>query len=291
MKISLGLLAGLAITFSLGCGKSDAEKFADSYCGEFAKCCAQAGLPSNGSVCRLLMSGGSYNSQAGNACLAEMKSQVAAGTFCTSQGSPSACDNVSGDGSGSKKPGETCNIDSNCAPSSDGKVACASVYVNTAFINKCQVQVAGKVGDACDGTRDGDSILPYSSIDATDVAPRIVLCNTSDGIQCKSGTCTALAAVGASCGYTLDCLRSAFCNPSTDKCVVRVAAGNACPSGDDDECMDGNYCASGTNQCAAKGAIGAACTTANMCQSSNCPTNKCESNGLDNLGLALLCGS
>ena len=289
MKTSLGLLAGLAVTISFACGKSDAEKFADSYCGEFAKCCAQAGLPSDGSVCRLLMSGGSYNSQAGNACLAEMKSQVAAGTFCTSQGSSSACDNVSGSGSGSKKPGETCNVDGDCASSSDGKVACASVYVNTTFINKCQVQVAGKVGDACAGTQDGDVFLS-SSVDATDVAPRIVVCNTSDGIQCKSGTCAALAVTGASCGSTLDCVRSAFCNPAGN-CAVRVAAGSACASGDDDECTDGNYCASGTKMCTAKGANGAACTKANMCQSSNCPSNTCQSNGLDNLGLTLLCGS
>jgi hypothetical protein len=163
--------------------------------------------------------------------------------------------------------------------------------VNNTFINKCQVQVPGKLGDTCDGTRDGDSFLSYSSIDATDVAPRIVVCNTSDGIQCKSGTCTALAAVDAQCGSTLDCVRSAFCNSGTGKCAVRVAAGSACASGDDDECTDGNYCASGTKVCTAKGANGAACTTANMCQSSNCPSITCQSNGLDTFGLTLLCGS
>jgi hypothetical protein len=37
MKASLGLLAGFAVAFSLGCGKSDAEKFVDSFCGEVAR--------------------------------------------------------------------------------------------------------------------------------------------------------------------------------------------------------------------------------------------------------------
>ncbi len=289
MKPSFPVLVGLAALFSPGCGKSGAEKFADSFCAEIAKCCGQAGLPSNGNMCHLMMSGGSYNSQAGDACLAEMKSEVAGGTFCTNLGSP-ACDSVSGS-VGSKKPGDVCVADSDCAPSSDGKVACASVYVNSAFIQKCQVQVPGKVGDACDGTQDGNLFLSSSSTDATDVAPRIVVCNTSDGVQCKSNTCTALAVVGASCGYTPDCVRSAFCDPGADKCAAKVAAGNPCPSGDDEQCLDGNYCAAGTNQCAAKGENGAACTTANMCLSSNCPSDTCQSNGLDTLVLALICGS
>jgi hypothetical protein len=164
------------------------------------------------------------------------------------------------------------------------------LYVNSAFIHKCQVQVQGKVGDTpCAGTKDGDFFL--SSGGETDIAPSAIVCNTADGVECTSSTCTALAAVGATCVSTPDCVRSAFCNASTHKCAVRVAAGSACASGDDDECLDGNYCASGTKVCMAKGANGAACMTANMCQSSNCPTVTCESNGLDNLGLSLLCGS
>ena len=290
MKYSMGVLASLTALLSLGCGKSDSEKFADSFCGEVVKCCAQASLPSNGNLCHLVMSSGSYNSQAGNACLAEMKSEVAAGTFCTTLGSP-ACDSVSGGGSsGSKKPGETCNVDGDCAPSSDGKVACASLYVNSAFIHECQVQVPGKVADTpCAGTQDGDTFL--WATDVTEIAPRAIVCNTADGVQCKSGVCAALAAVGASCGSTFECVRSAFCDSGTGKCSLRVVVGNACPSGDDDQCLDGNYCASGTNQCTARGANGAACKTANMCQSSNCPTNTCESNGLDTFGLQLICGS
>jgi hypothetical protein len=58
----------------------------------------------------------------------------------------------------------------------------------------------------------------------------------------------------------------------------------------DSENFADSFCASGTKQCMAKGANGAACTTTNMCQSSNCPSGTCESNGLDTFGLQLLCG-
>jgi hypothetical protein len=176
MKYSLRLLAGLAVTFSLGCGKSDAEKFADSYCAEIAKCCGQAGLPADGKVCHqwaaFAEAGGSYNASAGNACLAEIKTEVSAGTFCADQSSsgPSQCDSVYGTSSnGSKKPGETCDFDSDCASSSLGAVACASLYVNGAFIDKCQVRIPGKAGDACIGTQDGLAFASYQTSDATDV--------------------------------------------------------------------------------------------------------------------------
>jgi hypothetical protein len=289
MKSLRGLVASLTVVLALGCGKSDTEKFADSYCAEIAKCCAQASLRSDGQMCHLLMSGGSYNSQAGDACLAEMRTEVAAGTFCTNQATSSACDSVFGSVGGNKKPGDTCNSDDDCASSSSGKVVCASLYAGTAFIHKCQIQVQGKVGDSpCAGTQDGDFFVTSDA--ATDIAPSAIVCNTADGVQCISGTCSALAAVGATCSYTPDCVRSGFCDPGKNQCIAKVAAGSACPSGDDNACLDGNYCVSGTKVCAAKGANGAACTAVNMCLSSNCPTVTCESNGLDTLGLALICG-
>jgi hypothetical protein len=298
MKASLGLLASLTVVLSLGCGKSDPEKFADSYCAEVAKCCGRANLPADGKACHDLMTfasmGGSYDAKAGDACLAEMRSEVAAGTFCASLVSttPTACDSVYGTAStGSKKPGETCEFDFDCAPSSNGNVVCASLYVGSAFIYKCQVQVQGKVGDTpCAGTKNGNFFLSSGS-DATDIAPSAIVCSTADGVECTSGTCTALTALGATCSGTSDCVRSAFCDPTKHQCIPKVTAGAACPSGDDDECLDGNYCAPGTKVCMAKGANGAACTTTSMCLSSNCPSGTCESNGLDTFGLALICGT
>jgi len=55
MKSFLGFFMGLSIVLSLGCSKSDTDKFADSYCAEVAKCCSQAALPGDGKACHALM--------------------------------------------------------------------------------------------------------------------------------------------------------------------------------------------------------------------------------------------
>jgi hypothetical protein len=141
------------------------------------------------------------------------------------------------------------------------------------------------------GTQDGAQFASYASSDATDLAPQGYVCDIADGIQCKSGTCVALIAVGATCSSTSDCVRSAYCDYTKGSCTPHVATGSTCKGSDSSECIDGDYCDSTTKLCAAKGANGAACTTANMCQSSNCPSGTCQSNGLDTFGLTLLCGS
>ena len=299
MKSSLCLLAGFTATLSLGCGKSDSEKFADSYCAEIAKCCGQAGLPADGKMCHqwsaFAEAGGSYNASAGNACLAEIKVEVSAGTFCAGQNSsgPSQCDSVYGTSgsSGSKKPGETCDFDDDCAKSSLGDVACANLYVNGAFIDKCQVRIPGKAGDACIGTQDSLAFASYQTNDTTDVPAQGYVCNTSDALQCKSGTCVALLSAGDKCSSTSDCVRATYCDYSKGQCTTRVATGSTCKGSDSSECIEGDYCDSTTKLCAAKKANGGTCTSMEMCQSSNCPSGTCQSNGLDTMGLGLLCGS
>jgi hypothetical protein len=84
--MKLASLLPYLLLLAAACGKSDAENFADSYCAEVAKCCTQAGVSGNGQVCHMLFSGGSYNATAGQACLDEMKADVAAGTFCSNSG-------------------------------------------------------------------------------------------------------------------------------------------------------------------------------------------------------------
>jgi len=268
--------------------KSDAEKFADSYCGEVVKCCAQAGMSSNGAFCHLGMSGGGFDKQAADACLAEVKSEVAAGTFCGSLSSPSVCNSVFSTPVGNKQPGETCQADSDCAPSSDGQVACAGLYVDTGWIYKCQVRMPGKAGDACVGTQNGTVFQSVSTTPATDIPPRGYVCNVADGLQCKSGTCVVLAEVGGSCTYSSDCVPTAFCD-TTSKCAAAVAAGGACTGNDSAECVAGYYCpTTGTKQCTAQLANGAPCTDDSMCQSGNC-SSTCQPGFLDTMGLAVLC--
>lgn len=277
---------------ALGCGKSDSEKFVDAYCGEFAKCCSQAGLSGDGKMCRTLFSGAgsSYNATAGDACLAQMKADVAAGTFCTAP-TPPSCNSVYGTASsGNKKPGDPCDFDSQCAASSDGQVVCASLYANGTFIDKCQVRMTGKVGDACLGTQNGDTFMGVPTDNATDVPARGYVCNVADGLQCASGTCVALRDVGAPCTTASDCVTSAFCDYLQGKCTARVAAGGPCGTSSDTECVDGYYCDSIARQCSAKLANGATCSGYNMCQSSYC-NNTCQINPLATLGLGLICGT
>jgi len=294
MNRTLGLLSMLLAITSWGCGKSDAEKFADSYCAEIAKCCGEAGLPADGQMCHQWMTfatmGGSYNSTAGEACLAEMRAQVSAGTFCTSLSDAQACDQVfEGKSSGSRKPGESCDLDSDCAPSSEGEVTCASVYVNDAFIDKCQVRIPGKAGDApCVGTQDGDWFI--SSSNATDVATKGYVCDVDDGVRCEEDVCTAMAALGERCSFSSDCVRTAYCDYAQNQCVARIPEGGACSGGSSDECLEDYYCpSSGAKQCTAKLPNGAACTSNSSCQSGSCSNGACDGGG--DFGLMLLCGS
>jgi hypothetical protein len=277
----------------LACGKSKEEKFADTYCSEIAKCCAQADITGgDGTLCRWAMSSGVSNI---DACLTELNAEVADGTFCTYLGNPpnataasSAC--AEAVRHGSKKPGESCVTDSDCAASDLGPVSCASAYVNGDFIDKCQVQIPGRAGDSpCLGTRDGD--MTSSTDPAGDVAPQGYICDTADGVVCKGGACTALTAVGGSCGSSYECVRTAFCDSSQGKCAAKVSIGDACVGKADDEC-EGGYCDSqgGTKQCAAKVANGAACSDGSMCISDNCVDGSCKPGIFDSFGLGLLCG-
>jgi hypothetical protein len=291
MKSWLGLLLALAVSFAAGCGKSDSEKFADSYCAEVAKCCVAAGMSTNGQLCHLLFAGGSYNPSAGQACLAEIKAQAAAGAKCTLDAVSSVCDAVvSSGGSGNKKPGENCQSDNDCATSSEGKVVCASAYDGSAWINKCQVQIAGKAGDTpCLGTQDGNVFSSSGSGTTTDVAASGIVCDTANGVECTSGACVALAGVGQSCSYASDCVRSAYCDASYH-CLTRVAAAAACTGASADECVLGYYCPdSSPRQCTAQLALGASCSSDAMCKSGNCVDTTCKPNMLEAVGWAILC--
>jgi len=293
MTMKRAWLAGLALT-GAACGdsgKSDAQKFADTYCAEVAKCCAQAGIAGNGQLCHFAFTGGgSYNAAAGDACLAEMRAEIADGTFCTSGGAAmSACTNVVTVPRGHQQPGDTCESDNDCAPSSEGTITCASAYTGSTWINKCQIRIPGQAGDSpCIGTQDGD-ILSYGGASSTDILPRGYVCDTADGIECASGTCVALAAVGATCSYSSNCVRTAYCD-GTDHCAARVAAGATCAGSDTSECAAGYYCpATSPRQCTAKLANGATCSTDDMCTSANCESSTCKPGWTDTLAWQIMC--
>lgn len=289
----LRILVAVAIAVT-ACGKSDTEKFADDYCSEVAKCCGQAGLPADGKLCYQWMTaasiGGKYNASAADACLAEVRAQQAAGTFCRSQTGASACDSVYGTRNGGKKPGEECQTDSDCAPSSDGTVACAGTYVNGSWINKCQVRIAGKAGDSpCLGTVDGDMFSGDPTSGGTDVVSRGYVCATAENLRCSGGACVALAGLGATCQISTDCIRSAYCNYPNDVCTAKIRLGDACTGIAGSECVDGAVCDTNAKTCVAKLANGATCGSSSACQSDYCSNGTCQ--GSSNIAMALLCGS
>jgi len=291
MKKKLAVLLAFPVLASLACGKSDAEKFADAFCAEVAKCCVQHGLPGDGQMCMLMSSGTGYNATAGEACLAEIRNEVANGTFCQSGSSSSSpCNSVYQGSTGNKQPGETCQSDNDCAKSADGQVVCASAYLNGAFVEKCQVQIPGKQGDTpCLGTQDGTIFTGDTT--STDVLARGYVCDTADGLRCSAGACVVLAAAGDICVYSSDCVGSAYCDYSQRKCVARVGNGGVCTGSDSDECVAGNYCDSAAKQCAAQLANGATCSDYSMCLSGTCTGNVCQDDLLSDFAWGFLCGS
>lgn len=203
------------------CGKSDWEKFADAYCAEVATCCAQEGLPTDGFQCHEMISManffGFYTSQAGDACLAEMRSQVAAGTLCA--GESPACDVVFGSGPGDKKVGEACDSNDDCAQSREGKVTCAYYSVSSA-------------SRTCIALRDvGEACTAY------------FLCVPSAFCDHQNDVCTARLSAGSACATNSECMDGHYCASDTYKCAAQKADGAAC--GSSSECQSGR-CENGT---------------------------------------------
>jgi hypothetical protein len=277
----------------------DRSGFISKFCDQYMPCCAKAGRPSDGAQCRAFYGAfsneGTYDAAAGSACLSEIKANSSSPTFCENGISGSnapSCSKVFSQTDGTKKPGETCASDSECAPSSEGDVDCRSLFKDGATIKKCQVQITGKAGDTpCLGTVDGN-LTSYNSSGDTDILPRGYLCDIADGIRCDSATdkCVAIAKVGEACegfGSNL-CTKDAYCDTTLKKCAARKPIGEACTS---DHCVEGAYCNTTTKVCTAAIAVGAACKSSTECISRSCVNGTCaKSGGGTDLTAAFLCG-
>ena len=299
-RLVCNILLPALLSLSLSCGDDadSASGFAAAYCDLIKPCCAMANLRTDGKQCQLLFGafGGqsSYNKQAGEACLAEARAAAGTATFCQmlDDNEPSACDNVFGS-PGKKQPGEACTDDDECAPSTEGSVACESNFgAGGAEVRKCQVVVKGKEGDKpCVGTKEGN--FTSGNVNLDDVPARGYLCHVTDGLRCDSttDTCVKLKAIGEACQGNSDCLRTAFCEGTMDRCTERRAIGATCmPSFANEECVTGGWCSETTRMCAAQVADGGACTEDDECKSGNCVNGKCD-RGLGDLGLAFICGA
>jgi hypothetical protein len=293
--LALGLLALSGLTCGDGGGAETASAFVQSFCGVLKPCCTMAGLPGNGLFCTVgagVVPG--YNKQAGAACLAELRAAAAKSDFCQNVDGnmPASCDAAFEEtNNGSKKPGEACDDDEDCAASTEGKVSCETAFTGGAQIRKCQVQVKGKAGDMpCVGTIEGNTTF-YNNI-GTDVLPRGYLCDLAAGVRCDSASdaCVALKTVGEACsGSSNECVTTAYCDTTQRKCAERKPAGAMCTTSfSQPQCGDGLYC-SAAKACDAQVGNGAACSDDDQCRSGQCVNMKCDSSS--SFTLSLFCGT
>lgn len=284
-----------------GGGAASASEFSASYCELYRPCCASAGLKADDNQCKLFLSlgaaQGTYKRAQGEKCLAAMRSLSKNPAFCKDSTAAGACDNVFEGKVGSAKPGDSCKSSSDCAPSAEGKVDCASKFVGRGDMRKCQIQVSGKAGDGpCVFTKDGQS-QKYPIDGPSDILAKGFYCDVSSGVYCDSkGTaCKQIPAVGAACdanAFEYGCVTTGYCDRTKKICVERKAVGTACASASffGDECAVGAACDTmGSKTCKALKADGAACTQGEECVSGTCLDKSCDSEGFDDLGPAFLC--
>jgi hypothetical protein len=286
---------GIALALTVvSCGKSggsaagNKDQFISQLCAEFSDCCKAAGRPSDGAQCRAFYGAFApatgYDQSAATACLDEVR--ATGGNKCEEiSGNTPSCNKVF-QSSGTKKPGETCETDSDCAPPDAGEATCVSNYVNGATIQQCQTQLVGKVGSSpCVATIDGNTSF---SSNGEQIPASGYTCSLADGLACDdaSQACTALGAVGEPCASGFyECVSGAYCALGT--CKPRVALGSPCTT--DRDCVEGAACSSGGDTCVALRGAGEACTTSTECASRNCTNQKCAA--LNDLALTFLCGT
>jgi hypothetical protein len=282
--ISSRFLLVMVGVLGLSCGgdaPGPASEYIEAYCELAGSCCAIAGESSDVKKCHLavgtLFQGRAYDPIAGRACLDELRAANARADFCVFafEHAPS-CDKAIGQlAGGSRKPGETCTVDSECAPSSEGRVFCGGFRRETA-ITTCQVHVEGKEGDQpCIGTIVG-SVMKFGDPQDGHLPARAFICREEDGLRCRGGTCVKLKAAGQSCLPPYECDDGTYCAGSPPVCTVRRTLGDTCnstvPGG---ECVDGAFCGTSLT-CTAQGANGAACTDSSMCSSQFCLNGTCQ---------------
>jgi hypothetical protein len=295
----VGMGAGLSCGGG-GAGAATSSDFVASFCALATTCCRTVNPSSDGSQCRAFYgafaSAQRYSPGAGEACLTELRAASGRSDFCPgiTTNAPS-CQGVfanGGGGGGSRKPGEECSADGDCATSSEGRVRCQSLYVMSAVMKRCQLQVKGKEGDnPCVGTVDG-STTSYFSSNRTEIPTRGFLCYVSDGIRCDStsGACVKIHQVGEACsGGSNECVKTAYCDTVQRKCAERKPAGSPCTS--TTQCTQDASCDLVAKTCVALLADGAACTQSGQCKSRDCVNGRCDPSGTGDFALAIICGT
>ncbi|WP_394836462.1 hypothetical protein LVJ94_06100 [Pendulispora rubella] len=262
-------------------------EFALQYCALVGPCCQTVGAQANEATCRGQVESnyaGRFDGRAGDTCLADLRAATAHSNFCAEDlADTPSCAIL--EVRGSKQPGEECNTDAACAPSTEGHVACA--FSSDSRKQVCEIQLVGALGATpCVGYMEGrrrelnDDIKPA----------RAYLCDRAQGLRCDgaSKTCVALSNVGGTCVRDGDCENSASCNAG--RCVARAAVGSHCDRVTNAiKCDLDAYCNPDTSKCAPLLSVGEPCSNGISCGAGRCISGKCQQGG-SYLTLGFLCG-
>lgn len=273
-------------------GTVDEATFLAGFCNALGGCCIEAGLGASAAKCQVLFAaaneGQKFDPVAGKVCLDWLDRASQGGKACPDDDNAPAECAVALVSTGTKAPGEACISTNDCAPSTEGSVDCASAYVSSMTIQKCQVQPFGVLGSApCAGTKDGNVIVFEGN--GEDVPPKAYLCDKADGLRCDGTACVAVSAVGGSCLSSYDCTDGNYCDYVTETCTPHKTAGAVCATFYD-ECGPETYCDQTTTVCTAGLGDGATCTESQQCKSMSCINGACNGDKPVDLGLTLICG-
>jgi hypothetical protein len=281
-----------------GCARkpaSTAADFGNEYCALMMPCCAGAHLATDGAMCHQLIGaaaaagGGTFDSEAGQGCLAEMRS---AGTgLCTGTASSPTCAQVFPRPPGTLPPGATCSSDTQCAPPATGRAVCYPTFdaSSGAPMAVCAVELAGQAGDGpCLATLQGNLMSSLWQPSNGPLPLSGYTCDRGAGLVCsRTKNCITLRALGATCGGTIECADGAYCDVMTQVCAVKGGAGAPCTT--DDACVETAYCDLRTG-CTARLATGNPCSPASaQCRiEAACTDGTCQLS--PDLGLLFFCG-
>jgi hypothetical protein len=271
-------------------GSSNAPTYVTQYCSLLAECCASSGVVPSPQPCESTLTGESYDTTAGPACLAAMQGEQDAGTLCKTFGGDIPACAQAFTATGSTPPGKTCFQDSDCEPGAGGSAICYSATLadeeaGVTSTGTCIQLSQGPVGATpCIGDQNEDP-SSYEWTGSGSLPKTAYVCNGSTCGQLDQ-KCLALAADGQPCIQYSDCTPADYCafNSSSDLvCTPRLADGDNCletPTA----CPIGSTC-NAASTCVPLVAVGASCVVGADCETGNCVNGKCSS---ANAGLVCL---
>jgi hypothetical protein len=238
------------------CCRSQGIAFDDTGCRSAWQAQIAASAPTSTAVV--------YDASAAGQCLATIRTALAqCGNFETLE--TEACDRMY---VGTKPVGADCADSSECAEPAGGFTFCdtpmsadagvASSGVCTLYLPLAHATLGQACSTTCTTESAGESCYGSGSALGDAGTGATAACYTNDGLYCSSGTCQSVSEVGGACEGYAGCVSTAYCDSTTNLCVVRGQIGATCSG--TDSCVETAYCATTSGVCEAKQADGETCT-------------------------------